>query len=568
MKNKIILISTWLFVTASYFLISCNSDTDHTTIAKDSLSIAHGQSLFMQHCSGCHNFKQDGIGPDLSGLTDSVDLKWIQKFIKNPKQLIDSGDKRAEKLFKKYQTVMPSFLAIKENELNNIIAFMHTKKKTVKKRQVSDPNALKNPVPAKIEVSDVVVALDLVTQIPSSNKEPPLARIVKMDIEPHTGSLFILDLRGKLFKLEKDLPSIYFDMATYKSDFIHQPGLGSGFGSFAFHPSFANNGLLYTTHTERANSKQADFAFDDSIKVTLQWVITEWKTQQPDAFPFSGTGRELFRVNMVAGLHGVQDISFNPIAKPGSEDYGLLYIGIGDGGAVENGHADLVHSVDRIWGTILRIDPAGRNSVNRQYGIPPQNPFSQRGISALGEIYAYGFRNPNRLTWLKSGGMLATNIGHAHIESVNIIRKGHNYGWPIREGTFALHPGKDLNNIYLLPSDDSVFNITYPVIQYDHDEGKAIAGGYEYTGTAVSTLRGKYLFGDIVNGRLFYSETAHMKQGRQSPVKEWQITMNGKRASLRDICGNKRVDLRFGRDKKGEMYVFTKADGKVYRLRR
>ena len=83
----------------------------------------------------------------------------------------------------------------------------------------------------------------------------------------------------------------------------------------------------------------------------------------------------------------------------------------------------------------------GRNSANGQYGIPQNNPFAQnQNTKALGEIYAYGFRNPHRITWTKSGEMLACNIGHGNIESVNLIMPGHDYGWPIREGTFLFRP--------------------------------------------------------------------------------------------------------------------------------
>ena len=100
--------------------------------------------------------------------------------------------------------------------------------------------------------------------------------------------------------------------------------------------------------------------------------------------------------------------------------------------------------------------------------------------------------------------MLATNIGQANIESVNLIMPGNDYGWPVREGTFQLDPMGDIKKVYALPGDDSMFNITYPAAQYDHDEGLAITGGFEYTGTGVSGLKGKYVFADMNNGRLFF----------------------------------------------------------------
>jgi glucose/arabinose dehydrogenase len=273
------------------------------------------------------------------------------------------------------------------------------------------------------------------------------------------------------------------------------------------------------------------------------------------------------RINMVTGLHGMQEIVFNPYSKPGAEDYGLLYIGIGDGGAVENGFQFLVRNRSRVWGTILRIDPAGKNSTNGKYGIPVGNPFAKSANKKeLKEIYAYGFRNPHRITWLAGGQMLASNIGHANIESINIVQKGADYGWPIREGRFLLNPLGDLNKVFALPANDKTFHITYPAAEYDHDEGKAISGGFEYTGKAVPRLRGKFLFGDIQTGRLFYIDLKDLKQRKPAVIKEWRISINDELTSLKQLCGSSRVDLHFGKDSDGELYILTKADGKVYRL--
>lgn len=552
------------------FLNACNSSmsADNKSISADSITIAKGEASFNQHCSGCHNFRQDGIGPQLGGLTTKVSAEWIQHFIKDPQQVINSGDKRAQQLYKKYKAVMPSFATFTDDDLNGIVAFLNTHKIDQKITKETG-NALSDPIPVKIERSNLVVEVKQVTQIPPSSDSGklPLTRITKLDFQPNTGTSFIVDLRGKLYKLQNNKPVVYMDMPKLKPKFIHEPGLATGFVSFAFHPQFATNGLIYTTHTEPAGSAKADFGYADSIKVTLQWVLTEWKAKNPRADTFSGTGRELFRVNMVSGIHGVQEISFNPLAKPGSEDYGLLYIGIGDGGSVENGYPFLAHSREKIWGTILRINPEGRNSANGRYGIPLQNPFAKsKNTKELGEIYAYGFRNPHRITWSKAGQMLVCNVGHGNIESVNLVMKGHDYGWPLREGSFVLNPFGDLNKVYALPANDSSYHITYPVAEYDHDEGKAISGGFEYGGTSIPQLKGKYLFGDIPAGRLFYIEMADIKQGTQAPIKEWKISINGTAKSLTELCGTNRVDLHFGRDAQGELYILTKPDGKVYKL--
>ena len=569
MKKRILI--NLLSVLLLAFLYSCKSgkSPDKDVVITDSAIVARGEIAFTQNCSSCHNFKRDGIGPQLAGVTEEASAGWLEHFIKDPKQIIESGDERAQKLFKKYHTVMPSFAAYADEEINAIISFLRIHKAGDKKTDELDPNALKNPIPDSIKFSGLVAALKPVTQVPSSGDSGklPLTRITKLDYQPKDGSLFILDLRGKLYKLQNNQPVVFMDMAKLEPKFINVPGLATGFGSFAFHPDFLKNGLLYTTHTEPAHSGKDGFGFPDSIKSTLQWVLTEWKTGQPGALPFSGKGRELLRISMVAGIHGVQEITFNPLAKTGDNDYGLLYIGVGDGGAVEEGYPFLAHSREKIWGTVLRIDPTGKNSSNGQYGIPADNPFvNAQNSRTLKEIYSYGFRNPHRITWSHTGQMLVCNVGHGNIESINMIMPGQDYGWPIREGSFLLNPYGNLNNIYPLPVDDTSFHISYPVAAFDHDEGKAISGGFEYTGNAIPTLRGKYLFGDIPTGRLFYIDMADIRQGKQTVVKEWKVSVDNAVKSLHTLCGTDRVDLHFGKDKEGELYILTKPDGKVYKL--
>ncbi len=567
-KKSLIILAAAL--TLLYFFSRCNPGTSrgNGTIPADPAIINAGEVSFTKNCSGCHNFRQDDIGPQLGGVTTRVSVDWIKDFIKSPQQTISSGDDHARELYKKYKTVMPSFAALKEDEIDAIIAFMQTHESSAQYTRKEKGNGIANPIPDTIPVSGLVVNLKPFAQIPPSNDSAPKARITKLSFQPNTGRLFVIDLRGKLYKLQHGKPTVYMDISKWKPKFINEPGLATGFGSFAFHPDFAKNGLIYTTHTEAPGSGKADFSYADSIKVTLQWVLTEWKAVDPEADTFSGTGRELLRVNMVTGIHGVQEITFNPLAKPGGEDYGILYMGIGDGGAVGEGYPFLAHSRERIWGTILRIAPAGRNSNNGQYGIPADNPFVKtKNTKTQKEIYAYGFRNPHRITWTGSGKMLVSNIGQANIESINLVMPGHDYGWPLREGNFVSSDVyENMGSLYPLPENDSIYNITYPVAQYDHDEGQAIAGGFEYWGASIPQLKGKFLFGDIPSGRLFYTDTADIKQENQASIKEWKILINNQPKTLKEVCGSNRVDLHFGRDLQGDLYVLTKADGKIYKV--
>ncbi len=125
------------------------------------------------------------------------------------------------------------------------------------------------------------------------------------------------------------------------------------------------------------------------------------------------------------------------------------------------------------------------------YTIPPANKFAADGDpKTLGEIYAYGFRNAHRLSWdLTDGTMFANDIGMNHIEEVNIVRNGGNYGWMKREGYWEngmIRPGGALNQLYELPAEvldgRKKDEFTYPVAIYDHTEGQAISGGFAYHG--------------------------------------------------------------------------------------
>lgn len=571
LTNFLDLIMTRILVLVVCILLSIPSLSAHTGPGQDAgnsdtLIVQKGEALFERKCASCHNFRQDAIGPQLGGVTTRMSNRWLERFIRNPKSVIQSGDKHAAAMVQKYHAVMPSFETLNKDQVHQLIAFLATKKATPKSFAVN-ATAVRNPVPAKIPMSDMILTLDSLVKMPESSLESPRTRINKLDYEPSTGDLFIMDLRGTLYKLVEGKAVPFLDVAREIPAFIHEPGLGTGLGSFAFHPDYIHNGLLYTAHTEAARSGKADFYYEDTIRSTVQWVITEWKTMNPESAPFKGSSRELFRLDMVEGMHGVQELAFNPTVGAGSPDYGKLYIGIGDGASAEKGFPFLVGDHFRVWGKILRIDPSGTNSRNGKYGIPKDNPFAAGDArKVLPEIYAFGFRNPNRINWTSNGTMLATNIGHSNIESLYAIRPGTDQGWPFREGNFEIHVRGNMNDIFPLPANDAGKHYNYPIAIYDHDEGKAIAGGYAYSGTKIKALAGRYIFGDIVSGRLFYINMKEASPGRPAPVHEWRIKYQGHITTLHDLCKNDRVDLRFGHDKSGELYVLTKSDGMVYQL--
>src|ERR1700722_16247217 len=105
------------------FVPSCGSVNTTKLISTDSMSIARGQVLFNQNCSGCHGFHQNGIGPNLSGITETDSVDWLRHFIREPKKMIESGDVHAKKIFDIYHSMMPSFTAITDEQIDQLISF-------------------------------------------------------------------------------------------------------------------------------------------------------------------------------------------------------------------------------------------------------------------------------------------------------------------------------------------------------------------------------------------------------------------------------------------------------------
>jgi glucose/arabinose dehydrogenase/mono/diheme cytochrome c family protein len=556
MKKQALIVSLCILLP-----FGCNSERKQNfgiDIGTDSDQIAAGKALFEQQCSTCHNFTQKTIGPNLSGLTREVETDWIKAFIKNSQSLIDKGDSRAVEIFSEYGVPMPAFAGLDEQQLDALLSYMHTFEKSSENNSKSS-EALEDPISEKIQDSGLFLDLEFFTQIPASDTVSPIAKITKMETEPVSGRLFVQDQHGKMYELVGGKPKLFFDLKALRPDFVSKPGLATGFGSYAFHPEYNENGLLYTSHTEKPGSKAADFAYADSIKVTMQWVLTEWKTDKPNATSFKGESRELMRVDVVTQIHGMQEITFSPHSKSGNEDYGLLYIGIGDGGSTENGFVFIAdHQGKSVWSSILRIDPLGNNSKNGNYGIPSVNPFASEPSKA-GEVFAYGFRNPNRIFWDRNGRMFASEIGHKNIEEINAILPGRFYGWPFREGTFIIDPYADMDKVFALNENDGKIGGTYPYLQFDHDDMAAVIAGYFPTS---GEFKDKLLLGDVPSGNVFFADL----DAANPYVQKVGIKMGGKETTLKELCGKPRVDLKFGQDKSGQVYILTKADGKIYKL--
>jgi hypothetical protein len=466
-----------------------------------------------------------------------------------------------------------------------------------------------------VEKRGLTVEIRTIDRLPDSRGMRPLdqdtnppgfARVSYVRDLPD-GRRFANDSRGFLYLLgERGKPTVYADVAAAFPFAIYNR-LESGFIGFVFHPEFATNGRFYTVHGERAAGNPATPNFIPpgftAADVTYHNVITEWRTTDPKANTFTGTRRELLRVaHIVQNLtHPMGAVEFNPTAKPGSPDYGLLYTSGSDHGFSNGGgpHANNPRQSQRLDSTItaiLRIDPRSPSESGGvkglgDYTIPPSNPFaSDNDPKTLGEIYAYGFRNAHRLSWDRTDGtMFAADIGMNHIEEINIVTAGGNYGWMKREGYFEngiFRPGGALNQLFPLPPDvlagREKDGFVYPVAFYDHRDGQAVSGGVAYHGK-IPALAGKFVFGDIVRGRLFAADLAAMKKAHDgvpstvAAVEEIQLVVSGQdgqrvHVSLRELVERERgatmarADLHLGQSGDGEIFVTSRQDGTIRML--
>jgi hypothetical protein len=452
----------------------------------------------------------------------------------------------------------------------------------------ADGTPIPDPIPQDPVQSGLGLVLEEYAQFPKTEPTPaPIderlmrhARINYIgEIPDGSGRQFVPDLNGPLYVFDKGAePQVYLDVkAEFSPDFFSGRGMGSGFGFATFHPEFEDNGLFYTVHTERSTEALAKpTTYPPQRSTFMIGVVTEWKADDPSADSFSGTRREVMRLAFATQIHGIQQIDFNPTAAPGDEDYGLLYLAVGDGGIGVG--TDVPQERHTPYGKILRIDPAGTNGPTGTYGVPASNPFAGDD-GTIDEIYAIGMRDPHRFSWDVEGAnrMYLGHIGQHQIEAVYEVRAGDNFGWAEREGRFV-YDNADQCNLYPLPADDAKYGYVYPVAAFDHnppagwsctaDSGHGISGGLVYRG-GMSALRGKYVFGDLVDGRVLWAQADQMRQetGQEATVHEMQLyDTSGTRMRMTDFVDDKRVDLRFGTDADRNLYLLAKANGKVWKV--
>ncbi len=408
---------------------------------------------------------------------------------------------------------------------------------------------LADPIPDAIPTSSIAVGLTPVADglvAPNwATAAPGLGnRLFVVDqvgtihaVDPATGQTTVfVDLNARLVPLGVSGPETFDER---------------GLLGLAFHPDYQTNGLLYTYTSEPAAADApADFStLPEGTAPDHQSVVTEWRVPapaDPASTPDPASARVLLRIDQPQFNHNGGALVFDAD--------GLLLVALGDGGNADDQGAGHVEggngqSLANPLGAILRIDPLGTDSANGQYGIPPTNPFFGRTDVAQ-EIYAYGFRNPFRISIDSATQTLwAADAGQNDIEEVNQVTAGGNYGWNLKEGSFFFDPNGEEDGFVTdvapagLPAD-----LIDPVAQYDHDEGIAAVGGFVYRGADVPELVGRYVLGDYGTAE---------RGGRLLTVDE-----SGLLEALEPEGGlaGRRV-LGFGVDGEGELYVLANETG-------
>jgi glucose/arabinose dehydrogenase len=369
-------------------------------------------------------------------------------------------------------------------------------------------------------VTNEHVSLQLITdQIQS-----PLALGVPGD---GSNRLFICQKEGKVWIIQNGqmLTQPFLDVSNQlvqlNPDYDERGLLG-----IAFHPDFKTNHKFYVYYSVPSNTSGSDHK-----GILVEYMVS---ANNPDVADIS-TKRILLEVEEPESNHNGGNLVFGPD--------GYLYICLGDGGGAgdEHGAYGNGQNLGTLLGKILRIDVNGQ-----PYSVPTDNPFVNR-TDARPEIWAYGLRNPWRFSFDRvTKQLFAGDVGQNKYEEVDIITKGGNYGWRIKEG---LHD-------YDLQNSAPKSNLIDPIYEYGHDQGISITGGYVYRGNDIPELQGKYVYGDY-NGRT------------------WVLTKTGNKWINGDLNVSNKPDQNmqiysWGEDEAGELYMLVNfssgGKGAVYKL--
>ncbi len=326
--------------------------------------------------------------------------------------------------------------------------------------------------------------------------------------------MFVCSQPGKIFVFpnQPDVEEADTFLDIEKKTIYKDEEFEEGLLGLAFHPQFKKNGEFFIYYTEPPH-----------ISVISRMRVSKDDPNKADP----NSEEQLLRIQQPFWNHNGGTILFGPD--------GYLYIGLGDGGSANDPFKN-GQNPKTLLGKILRID-VDHKDAGKNYAIPKDNPFADKSDAAP-EAFALGVRNIWRMSFdRKTGQLWAADVGQDLWEEINIITKGGNYGWSLREGLHKFKDGSD-------PRPDLI----EPVWEYHHSVGKSITGGVVYRGQKLPELTGCYLYGDFVSGKLWalkYDDKAkrvtsnYLLQGDNLPV------------------------MTYGEDEQGEVY-FTTPFGQIF----
>jgi uncharacterized repeat protein (TIGR03806 family) len=346
---------------------------------------------------------------------------------------------------------------------------------------------------------------------------PSLSNIggpMKMVQPPNDSSAwYALTRNGKIMRFDNRAN------ATATETYLELPVTARGEGgllSAQFHPNWPTTREIFVSYTIDSGGFKSRLS-----RLTIN---------NDSSLPASYSEQVLLTVDQPADNHNGGDLAFGPD--------GYLYYGLGDGGD-QFDPDNLSQNTTRLLGSILRIDVVG---VPSGYGIPGNNPFAGNSKCGAGsnvrscpEIYAWGFRNPWRMSF-DGATLWAADVGQNRQEEINKVIRGGNYGWSCKEGSLTGF------NTAGCPSD-----LIDPVYEYAHSDGNggSVTGGFVYRNSDVPSLNGRYLFGDFLSGKI------------------WKLEGSGSNYRAEQVATLANVST-FAQGNDGKVYALSITNGDVY----
>lgn len=332
--------------------------------------------------------------------------------------------------------------------------------------------------------------------------------------------VFVADQYGLIYVFENspdvEESQVFLDIESrvvYKDNENEEGLLG-----LAFHPRYRETGEFFVYYT--------------SVEAPHTSVVSRFRVSDDPNHADPASEEEILRIKQPYWNHNGGTIVFGPD--------GYLYIVLGDGGSRADPQGN-GQNLKTLLGSVLRID-VDRKENGLNYAIPADNPFVGTTDGARPEIWAYGLRNVWRLTFdRETGTCWAGDVGQDVWEEIDIIVKGGNYGWNLREGKHPFGPHG------VGPREDLI----EPIWEYHHDVGKSITGGHVYRGKELPELAGYYLYGDYVSGILW---------ALKYDMQEKRVVEN------RTIRGYNLPVVSYGEDEEGEVYFTSTLGGTIWQF--